>query len=209
MLEKTENRRRLYPAGFTLIELLLVIVIMGVLLSVILPRALRAGNEAKFSHVRQYASEISSYVTQWAQGQTEAQQQNSTYSVPDFLTFEVDPAIAGFESKPLVNHYTGDPVYDRVESRIPGDNRQLNPFNEVSYFEPVNNDSATPSLKPGLIYLVHTTDRVENRTDELFYLIFTGMDGNWYGQLDNTDPSGVRRGIFVGRYSASLTVERP
>ena len=44
--------------GFTLIELLLVVMIIGFMLAIILPRGLRATTDAKYNLVRQNAAEL-------------------------------------------------------------------------------------------------------------------------------------------------------
>lgn len=208
MKQKRKTERR-FRAGFTLIELLLVITIIGVILSVILPRAHRANREAKFSQVRQYASEIGSYTTQWAQNQATAQRQNSPYSVKDFLMETINQNIAGFQSKPLVNKYTGNDCFNGVERLITPEDLPNNPFNGASYFSPVNDDPVkddpeteiVPSKKPGLLYLASAVDPVGNRNYRNFYLLFTGMNGTWYGEMDHEDADALRHGIFVARFS--------
>jgi len=201
--ERRVKKRRL-AEGFTLIELLLVLTIMGTLLAVILPRGARVRQEAQFSLVRQDASEIASYVVQWGQQQTEAQKQDSPYTIVDFFMGPVDPEVAGFTSRPLVNTYTGDPAFAGVEATMPSTNQPpVNPFNEVSYFNPVNNDNKAPSKNPGLLYFVSGVEVTLNQKQRGFYFIFTGMGGEWKSQMNSDTPDGIRRGIFVTRQPES------
>ncbi len=58
--------------GFTLIELLLVVVIIGLMLVVIVPRAWRANIDTKYALIRQNCSELASFANQWAEEQIEA-----------------------------------------------------------------------------------------------------------------------------------------
>ena len=108
----------IFKGGFTLIEVLLVIAIFGAILSVVLPRALRASRESKFSQVRQYASEIGSYMVQWAENQVMAQRESSSYSLRDYFQETIDPEIAGVQSNPLVSRYTGDRNFTVVRDLI-------------------------------------------------------------------------------------------
>ncbi|MEA1923198.1 MAG: prepilin-type N-terminal cleavage/methylation domain-containing protein [Pseudomonadota bacterium] len=77
--------------GFTLIELLLVVVIIGLMLVVIVPRAWRANIDTKYALIRQNCSELASFANQWAEEQieasvekyTEATKFNYLYSLAD------------------------------------------------------------------------------------------------------------------------------
>ncbi|MDY0222313.1 MAG: prepilin-type N-terminal cleavage/methylation domain-containing protein [Desulfobacterium sp.] len=79
-------RRNNWEKGFTLIELLLVVVIIGLMLSVIVPRAWRANIDAKYGLVRQNASELASFGQEWAENQLLAQNESvSTATIDDYL----------------------------------------------------------------------------------------------------------------------------
>ncbi|CAN2050265.1 Type II secretion system GspH family protein [Candidatus Magnetomoraceae bacterium gMMP-1] len=71
--------------GFTLIEILLVIVIIGILLAVIVPRAYRANIDSKYGLVRQNCSELASFASQWMEQQMEAQLETSTATINSYM----------------------------------------------------------------------------------------------------------------------------
>ncbi len=78
--------RKNWEKGFTLIELLLVVVIIGLMLSVIVPRAWRANVDAKYGLVRQNCSELASFGQEWAENQLLAQNEStSTATVDSYL----------------------------------------------------------------------------------------------------------------------------
>ncbi|MBU2547126.1 MAG: type II secretion system GspH family protein [Proteobacteria bacterium] len=204
--------------GFTLIELLLVTVIIGAMLAVIVPRAQRAGKAAKFSEIRQYASEIGSYMNQWAQAQASSQRPGQTYTVKDYflndVTIEGAPTAS---TQHLVGRYTGNKAYQGVSNLIPSTDVQKNPFNEASYFSQVNDDpKGVPSRKAGLLYFASAID-TENQGFRNFYLLFTDeprdegepQSGNWYGSMNANDPDAIRNGIFVARMSDGSDQKNP
>ena len=189
--------------GFTLIELLLVLAIIGLMMAVIIPRAMRAQTDSKFNLVRQNGSEIAGYVMAWAETQTRAQRENMNFTLRDFLYDDIDQGEAGFASKKLVDKYTGNDDYNGVERMVSPGRTPKNPFNEASYFNRANDDTEVPSKKPGLLYLASRPDP-QDREYLNFYFLFTstGADdqGNrWYGGMNHLEDDMVRRGVFVAR----------
>ena len=190
--------------GFTLIELLLVLTIIGLALALIVPRAMRAQTDSKYSQVRQYGSEIASNIIVWAQSQAKAQRPETSFTLKDFLMEDITAADgAGLTSAKLVGKYTGNPDYLAVASLSPQEAPPQNPFNATSYYSKANDDTVVPSHKAGLLYLASRPDPVQSEYLNC-YMLFTasapGPDGNyWYGNMDDQDDDKIRRGIFVAR----------
>ncbi len=81
---RTRNRLS-NSKGFTLIELLLVVGIIGVLLAVVIPRAIRSNVNAKYGIVDKNCAELKSYAVQWAEKSIRAQdEQFSTATLGDY-----------------------------------------------------------------------------------------------------------------------------
>ena len=79
------KRRIIDSKGFTLIELLLVVGIIGVLLAIIIPKAIRANINAKYGIVEKNCAELKGYAVQWAEKSIRAQdEQNSTATLADY-----------------------------------------------------------------------------------------------------------------------------
>ena len=84
--------------GFTLIEILLVIVIIGLMLAVIVPRAWRANVDTKYSLIRQNCAELASFGMQWAEKQLTVQDEvNSTAGLDTYLS-----TLAGNDTAPSI-----------------------------------------------------------------------------------------------------------
>lgn len=93
----SKQNKRLAINGFTLLELLLVIVIIGLLLVVIVPRAWQARIDAKYGLVRTNCSELASFANQWAEKGIQAQDENtSTATLANyFASLALSPAGEG------------------------------------------------------------------------------------------------------------------
>jgi prepilin-type N-terminal cleavage/methylation domain-containing protein len=189
--------------GFTLFELMLVISIIGIMLAVMIPSAQRARYEAKTSLVRQNASEAGSYVVQWAQNKAHALHEKNSLSLVDFImgTNIQTKVKTSNTGTMLVEHYTGNSVFDGVENLINPNTPILNPFNQVSIFDRLNDDSKVPGGQPGLLYLAAAGDDGKTVGARNLYFIFTGTNNSWYGSINTKNLNGIRHGIFVSRFS--------
>ena len=197
------KKRRHSQFGFTLLELLLVLAIFGSFMALVIPRAMNARAETRYSQVRQYGSEIASYIVTWADEQARAQNPKTSFTVKDFLVQDVAPSDeAGVTSKKLADKYTGNPDFGVVAQQITPDRMPLNPFNGTSYFSQANDDSRAPSHKAGLLYLAAQPDPRDEEYLSLYLLYTSDMPnkrGNyWKGEMD-TDPARIRYGVFVAR----------
>ena len=204
--------------GFTLIELLLVMAIIGLMLTLIVPRAQRARLDAKFAQVRQCGSEIASTIMVWAEDKARNQYGSTNFTTKDFLDSDIELLEPEFTSYRLSGKYTGDEAFDGVQALMSLGQRPKNPFNFVDYFDKVNDDQVVreesgayddyqlpiPSKKPGLIFLGVQPDPVLQEYLN-FYLLYTSTvavdaeTGSWYGEMDHENYEGLRHGIFVAR----------
>jgi prepilin-type N-terminal cleavage/methylation domain-containing protein len=203
MTKKHHNQVSSSSRGFTLIELLLVLTIIGLMMAIIVPRAMRAQTDSKFSMVRQYGSEMAGYIMTWAEAQTRAQRERMNFTLKDFLYEDIEEDEVGFTSKKLVEKYTGNDDFNGVESMVAPERLPQNPFNEASYFNKANDDTDVPSNKAGLLYLAVRHDPVDQEYLN-FYLLYTSTasdeEGNlWFGEMSHEDDDKIRRGVFVTR----------
>ncbi len=88
--------------GFTLIELLLVVVIIGLMLAVIVPRAWRANIDTKYGLIRQNCSELASFANQWAEEQIEASVEQYTSAAKFHYLYSLTNDSGSFSSNPTL-----------------------------------------------------------------------------------------------------------
>ena len=97
------RKKLLGNKGFTLIELLLVVGIIGVLLAIIIPKAIRANIDAKYGIVAKNAAELKSFAVQWAEKSIRAQdEQTSVATLADYyssLTGQTAGAVAAAQGR--------------------------------------------------------------------------------------------------------------
>ena len=202
--------------GFTLIEILLVVVIIGIMLAVIVPRAWRANIDAKYAMVRQSGSELCSYGLQWAEEQLNAQSDDSTATINTYLITLCSSGATNYlwtgaddsnwNKRGTLQGVTGRnttnaPPETSVEGIVPPEKVPRNPFNGASYFLSANVPSGTYNWVPGALAGSYIAD---TGGWNYFALLFQGTDnkvGNlgFHAGQDNTSIEGLRNGIFFAR----------
>jgi prepilin-type N-terminal cleavage/methylation domain-containing protein len=187
--------------GFTLIELLLVVLIIGFMLAVIVPRGLRANTDAKYNLIRQNGSELAAYANDWIEQQILAQDEHSTATRADYLsTLVEDVAVEAAQwvatADPnnwneqggligIAGRYMDDPTMatnptdpeNSVEEIIEPAKIPRNPFNGGSIFLTVPNDPEDASnIIPGAMAAVAAADTSTGGTFNYYSFVFLGTD---------------------------------
>ncbi len=181
--------------GFTLIELLLVVMIIGFMLAVILPRGLRATTDAKYNLVRQNGAELAAFANDWIEQQILAQDEDSVATRADYLDTLVNGAdtaqwvatidannwnaqtgLVAVTGRNMNNVADSDPE-NSVEEIIEPAKIPRNPFNGGSIFLSGPNDPETAtSVIPGALACTVAGDDSTGGSFDYYAFIFQGTD---------------------------------
>lgn len=214
-----EKRQSVQRRGFTLIELLLVVVIIGLSLAVIVPRAWRANVDTKYGLVRQNCSELAAFGQSWAESQIRSQSENSSARLRDYyisLLGWVAAGSRGFGGGPA--NWTASPAQavtgrvpnipeTNVAGILPPEKTLRNPFNGASVLASSNNPVTSAGVVPGSLFLGIAVDG-----SSLYYaFIWQGTDSTttnifnnntfYAGQISAFSLPGLRNGVFFARTS--------
>jgi len=149
--------------GFTLIEILLVVVIMGIMLAVIVPRAWRANIDTKYGLIRQNCNELASFGRAWAEEMIIAQDETSPAVIEDYLDTLInawlpDDNLNWRGTIQDVANRTPNPPEAVVEDLVPPEKQPRNPFNGASVFALANDPFGQGHVVPGAIAAFKTND---------------------------------------------------
>ena len=191
--------------GFTLIEILLVVVIIGVMLAVIVPRAWRANIDSKYGLVRQAGSELASYASEWTEGQIIAQVETDSSTAKSYLDSLTAGGVwignqttnwSGTGAAAVTPVGRSSTPNVRVYGVVPPEKTPRNPFNGASYFTGANDASAAVIV--GALSANNATDAPYT----YYALIFLGTDSGANTEFHagmSTGLEGLRNGVFMYR----------
>ncbi len=203
---KKYERKLTGGRGFTLVEILLVVVIVGIMLAVIMPRAWRASIDSKYGLVRQAGTELASFGLQWAEEQLQNQTPDSAGMLNWYLASLCGWTSGTYDSKQWIPSSSAN--WTRPNVRVRGRNTPLwsstsnanfpsvgvqeivppekvprNPFNGASYFLPANNPAVQNNVVAGAMasaVLVEGSGGSQWTRFNYYALVFQGTDSTSY-----------------------------
>ena len=197
--------------GFSMMEIVLVVVIIGVMLLIIVPRAARVREDAKFNSVRQEAAELAKWGNIWAERAVETQDStvyctkinfvNTLWTASETTGYTADgtntnwTAPSGSQPSQVATCSSSTNFRPRntVQEIMPTEQTLRNPFTGINYFEAQNNGNVA-----GAIMLYGAASTKDPGYWE-YYLIFRGKTGSWFGSMNTDLGDGLRNGVFFAR----------
>gem|GEM_PF-2111716 len=200
-------------SGHTFIELTIVFIVIGSLLAIIIPMAIRTNIQAKYATLRQTATELAGWGMEWAQRNLDSQSSSASCNIDKYVA-----TLKGYVGDRMVNwrcsdcmdaQCSGDAIEIKysVADMMGPDNHPLNPFNGLSYF---NDKNSGESAQSGLLYLykyppVNTPTPGENYN--YYYFVYTGANcqtaSQWHagmGQgLNGLSLAELQNGVFMAK----------
>ena len=206
-------------AGFTLMEIMLVMVIIGVIMAVVLPRAFRASTDAKYQLLRQGCTELASWANEWAAREVETQPEAATTStLDDYMETLAEQTTAGTGyrwiaranasnnwQQPLMNVNNrggagGTHPHTSVMDIMPQGKVIKNPFNGLSVFSGANLPTGSNFI-PGAIACSWFRETAAPRY-HYYALLFLGTDATALSDFhagQGLTLDGLRAGIYINR----------
>ena len=196
-------RKRSGEDGFSLIEVLLVVIIIGITLAVVVPRAWRANMDSKYNLVRQIASELATATTAWAENQLKNQDTATLNQYFDSLDGSYT-GVTGANNWNNQSSQTALPVSGvipttNVEATLPVDQLPVNPFNGASYFASSNSGTF---LTPGALYCAKVADGAY----DYYAFLYLGTESqlnsdpnDFHGGQASDTLQGLKNGVMLAR----------
>jgi prepilin-type N-terminal cleavage/methylation domain-containing protein len=202
--------------GFSLMEVLLVIILVGLVLAVIAPRAYRASIDAKYGLLRQNCTELARWANEWAERELDNQPETAASNLEDYVrTLAIMDNVVWVGQQTGTNWQAGTGlVTDRgglgvsqapstsVLHIMPQDQQLKNPFNGLSMFSSVNVPNLTNPAVPGAAGCSFAADPGGSNF-RYFALLFQGTDAtgttDFYAGQSAGSLDGLRNGVFVNR----------
>jgi hypothetical protein len=195
-----------------MLEILIVVIIIGVMLVIIVPRGYRANVDAKYNMVRQAAAELGKWGVTWATRQLESQDPSIDCMLDDYMAtlvgYTADPVKNWIDPVVVVPDCGGSPTVT-VQGIMPLEQVPRNPFNGASYFVSTNFPATPAEISPGQLCLNRYNDATPpisatNPNQWYYYFLFLGTEStdvnNFYGTNPSaTDKENIRTGVFVIR----------
>lgn len=203
--------KRSFTNGFTLLEVLLVTGIILVLISVIIPQAIRMNTSSKYNLVQQAGAEIGKWGLEWGERNLESQDAVDTCVLNDYINSLSNVYVGDPNNGNWVNVSsniacrTSAPVQFSVAAMIDAARQPRNPFNGQSYLSS-NGGNGGGTMTAGLLYLSRFVENTTVPPTNHYYFVYTGTDSvnvtEWYAGMGNGTPPNIenmKNGIFMTR----------